>query len=473
MKDAHSERALLASLCQFGLDAYSDVDYITNECFNDQQNALVFDMLKKIIETGAKPDISLILSAANEMGFGSFFEKPEELGYIRSLFNLPVNLLNVGHYAVKLKKSYLLQKLRQTNLVIKKSLEEATGNESIEELLNIVEKPLSEILNSAYSVQNDEPKLIFDDMEDHIYRLMEDPSKYTGLKTGFEAYDRAIGGGIRRGNVDVVAGRPKSAKSTFGLQVGMNTANAGVPVLIIDTEMNMDGIKNRSIANQSGVDINEITSAEIKRKQDKFKRVIRAAQEKQKLPIYHINVSGRDFKSILAIIKKWIMKYVGRDENGKTKDCLIIYDYLKLTTSDDISKNMQEYQVLGFQMTELYNFMVKNDCPCLAFVQLNRDMDVSQSDRIKWLCTSFSKFLHKSDEEMADDVEARETPYNRKIEVECSRWGPGTEYGNYINMRVKGEFARIEPGPTRNELQQRTNFEPPDISASGTSADTA
>jgi replicative DNA helicase len=473
MKDQHSERALLASLCQFGFDAYSEVSYVTSECFEDQQNALVFDMLKKIIETGAQPDISLILSAANEMGFGAFFEKPEELGYLRSLFNLPVKISNVNHYAVKLKKIYLLKKLKMTNAVIKQSLDKATGDESIEELLGFIEQPLSDILNSAYNINNEEPESIFEEMEDHIYRLMDDNTKYTGLKTGIEAYDSAIGGGLRRGSVDVIAGRPKAAKSSCGLQIAINLANQGIPVLIVDTEMTIDGIRNRSIANQSGINVNEITSAAIKNKQDKFKRVIRAAQEKQGLPIYHINVSGRDFKKILAIIKKWIMKYVGRDSDGRLKDCLIVYDYLKLTTSEDISKNMQEYQVLGFQMTELYNFMVKNDCPCLAFVQLNRDMDVSQSDRIKWLCTSFTKFLHKSDEEMADDIAAREVPYNRKMEVECSRWGPGTEHGNYINIRVKGEFARIEPGPTRNELQQRTNFEPPDISTCGTGADTA
>ena len=127
---------------------------------------------------------------------------------------------------------------------------------------------------------------------------------------------------------------------------------------------------------------------------------------------------------------------------------------------------MQEYQALGFQMTELYNFMVKNDCACLAYVQLNREMDVSQSDRIKWLCTSFSKFLLKSPEEMAEDIAAGEkVPYNRKIEVEVCRFGPATEYGNYINVRMHGEFAKLDPGPTRNELYR--HFTPPDILTAG------
>lgn len=475
MKDAHSERALLASLCQFGLDAYSDVDYITNECFNDQQNALVFDMLKKIIDTGAKPDISLILSAANEMGFGTFFEKPEELGYIRSLFNLPVKLENINHYAIKLKKNHVLDKLKKITTIIKKDLENLSGEESIEEILGIAEKPIAEILNSAYGVESEEPELLFDDMENYVYELLEEDSKYKPLKTGNDAYDEAIGGGLRRGGVDVVAARPKTGKSSEGLQLGLNLAERGIPVLIVDTEMQISGQKNRAIANRSMVDINEITSGEIKKKQEKFKKVINAAKKDKGLPIYHINVSGRDFKTILAIMRKWIAKRVGRDETGRLNDCVIIYDYLKLTTSDDISKNMQEYQILGFQMTELYNFMVRNDCACRAFVQLNRDMDVSQSDRIKWICTSLTMFELKSDEEVADDIELGiNPPYNRKMRVECCRFGPGHEFGNYINIRMKGQFAKIDAGPTRDELrQQRNGFEPPDISASGTSTDTA
>ena len=72
-------------------------------------------------------------------------------------------------------------------------------------------------------------------------------------------------------------------------------------------------------------------------------------------------------------MRKWIYQHVGFDENGQTKDCLIVYDYLKLMGSESISSAMQEYQVLGFQITKLHNFMVKYDVPCLSFVQLNRD----------------------------------------------------------------------------------------------------
>lgn len=466
LKDIHYERAILSCICQFGLDAYSEVEYLDSECFSDQANAILFDVCKNIVDGGNKPDVASIMSVSNDMGFGKLFERDEEVGYIRSLFNFPASLSNSGMYGAKLKKLYTINKLMMASELIHADLSNLTGAESIDQIIATAENPISEITDKVFNIENSTPTQLCLGIEDYIYDVMEDPSKYSGLKTGFDAYDEAIGGGLRRGAVDVMGGRSKSGKSSHGLQVAVNLSSRGIPVLIIDTEMMASGQKNRVIANQSMVDVNEITSGEIQKKQEKFKKVIETARRIDKLPLYHINVSGRDFKSILSIMRQWIKKVVGRAPDGKLNDCVIIYDYLKLTTSDDISKNMQEYQALGFQMTELYNFMVKTDCACLAYVQLNREMDVSQSDRIKWLCTSFSKFLLKSPEEMAEDIAAGEkVPYNRKIEVEVCRFGPATEYGNYINVRMHGEFSKLDPGPTRNELYR--HFTPPDILTAG------
>jgi hypothetical protein len=149
---------------------------------------------------------------------------------------------------------------------------------------------------------------------------------------------------------------------------------------------------------------------------------------------------------------------VGFDDNGQTKDCLIVYDYLKLMGSESISSAMQEYQVLGFQITKLHNFMVKYDVPCLAFVQLNRDgitresTDVvSGSDRLIWLCTSFSIFKMKSDEEMADDGAEHG---NRKLVPVVARHGEGLDDGDYISMTMFGKYGKIDEGTTRNELHE-------------------
>lgn len=473
LSDLNYEKAYLASLFKYSEEAYASTSFITEGSFSDQSNAILFTICKKIIDSGNKPDLASILSTAKDMGFESAFSSKEDLTYVRAIANYPANIANVEMYAAKLKKIEIINDIATTCEAIKKDAQKLNGSEPVSTIVDLIDAPLNKIINGIFSSETDKPVRLFEDMEDYIYEVLESPDRFSGHKTGFPAYDEAIGGGLRRGGVDVIAGRPKSGKSSAGLQIGLNLANKNIPVLIVDTEMTVPGQKNRAIANQSMVDVNEFTSGEIKKKQEKLNKIIKTAQNKEGLPIYHINVSGKEFKSILAIISQWIRSVVGRDENGKTNDCLIVYDYLKLTTSEDLGKNTQEYQALGFQMTSLYNAMVKYDCPCLAFVQLNRDMEASQSDRIVWLCTSFTKFLLKSPEEMAEDVEnGINPPYNRKLEVAQSRFGPGTEFGNYINVRMRGQFAKLDPGPTRNEVEQgELEIEVPNILTVGNDTD--
>ena len=476
LSDTNSEKALLACLYRFGEEALSLVDYITEDCFTTQEHAVIFNVLKKSVESGLKPDLPTMINISKEIGFGSAFQAKDDLAYLRSISNYPASLVNTTSFGAKLKKIDLINKMDRTLLEIRSDIQNLSGSESISSILDMVDNPISRIMNNVYNVENAQPVKIFDGMEEYIYEVLDNPSKYTGISTGFTEYDRAIGGGLRRAGVDVIAARAKCGKSSMGLQIATNVANRGIPVLIVDTEMTVDGQRNRAIANQSMVDVNEITSAHIKSDQSKFDKVIQTAINKKDLPFYHINVAGKDFKTIINIMAQWVKSVVGRDENGKTNDCIIIYDYLKLTTSEDISRDMKEYQAIGFQMNELYNFMIKHDCPCLTFLQLNRDLEASQSDRIVWFCTSFAKFLKKEADDMAFDVEhGVPVPFNRKLIVTESRFGAGTE-NDYINLRILGKFAKIDDGPLRSTIESgeysgEPRFEAPDIVSAGFDTD--
>jgi len=51
---------------------------------------------------------------------------------------------------------------------------------------------------------------------------------------------------------------------------------------------------------------------------------------------------------LLALIKRYVYQQVGFDEKGKTKPCLVLLDYIKM--SDKVDKNSwveHEWQALG------------------------------------------------------------------------------------------------------------------------------
>lgn len=250
-----------------------------------------------------------------------------------------------------------------------------------------------------------------------------------------------------------------TGKSVFADNVALHVAkNLDIPVLMLDTEMSKEDHWNRIVANISDVPINEIATGRFADDPEKIDRVHQAVEKIKDIPYDYISIAGRPFEETLSIARRWVLKNVGYDENGRLKDCLIIYDYLKLMTSESINNNLAEFQVLGFQITQLHNFCVEYDVACLSFVQLNRDGitkestdAVSGSDRLIWLCTSFSIFKNKTEEEKAMDGV---TNGDKKLIPIVSRHGPGMEDEGYICLGMQGEFARINELGTIREIKR-------------------
>lgn len=247
-----------------------------------------------------------------------------------------------------------------------------------------------------------------------------------------------------------------TGKSVLALNIGSHIAEKiNVPVLYLDTEMMKEDQTNRMMAMLTETAINDIETG-------KFGQMVKADEviaiarkfEEANTPFYYKNISGKPFEDILAIMRRWLIKKVGLNDDGKAKPCVIIFDYLKLM-SDDGLMNLQEYQLLGFMMTGLHNFAVRYKLPVLSFMQLNRDginkesTDVaSGSDRIIWLCSNFSIYKKKSDEEMA---KSGKDSGNRKMVPIVARHGGDWNDGDYINMHMQGQFAKIVEGRTAYE----------------------
>ena len=454
--DIGSERAILAALCQHGIDAYISIsDIIDIESFVNTNNKLLFQCISHVINNDQKPDIASILSAAEQLDISDSINTPQELKYISSLYDFPVEQENTLKFATQLKKFEYARQIKKLTSQIHRKADKVTGKETIDEIINILESPVTDFLREDSGTEN--PEQIGEGVEDYVQFLKENKCDIIGIPTGFSRYDEAIGGGLRRKCVDLVSARPKVGKSVFADNVAFNVSSTGVPVLVLDTEMSKEDHLNRLIANISGVPINEVATGKFVDDPHKEDKVSEAVELLSNIPYSYASVAGKPFEQILNLIRRWVVQEVKTNEEGKTNECVIIYDYLKLMSSSSITNNIQEYQALGFQITSLHNLCVKLDVPCLSFVQLNRDGitkestdAVSGSDRLVWLCTSFSIFKAKSPEELAEDGP---NAGNRKLVPIVSRHGAGMDDGDYINMNMIGANAKLLEIATRNELK--------------------
>lgn len=248
-----------------------------------------------------------------------------------------------------------------------------------------------------------------------------------------------------------------TGKTLLADNIGFYIANNHkIPVLNMDTEMNVKDHINRILAMMTETEISSIETGKFSESPDQKNKLYNASKRLQETPLFYKTIAGKPFEEQLALMRRWIVKNVGLNDDGTAKECLIVYDYLKLMDSAGISQDMKEYQILGFMMTALHNFAVRYQIPILAFVQLNRDGitkestdTASGSDRIIWLCSNFSIFKRKSDEEIAEDGP---TNGNRKLLPLVSRHGGGLDDNDYINCNMKGWCAKITEGRTKLEI---------------------
>ena len=459
INNSASERAVLSELLNHGVDAYIDVDDIINvNTFDFEENQILYTCIEKVLSDSSSVDLPSLLSAAKDLGLDAIVEEEDSITGIKSLMDIDIELPNVRKHAVKLKKLEVARNIKNKVKQVISDISNVTGDETIDEILSIAESPIFAMSATLNGSVEDKPITLGKEVSEYVSHVEENPSSFLGLTSGFVRFDEAIGGGFRRKCVDLIAARPKTGKSMLADNVAIHIAEKlDVPVLVLDTEMSKEDHFNRVLANFSGVSINDIASGKFAESACEKEKVYGAVDRFDKIPIDYISIAGKPFEETLSIMRRWLFKNVGYDENGRIKDCMVIYDYLKLMDSGQISDSLKEYQVLGFQITQLHNFCVQYDCPCLSFVQLNRDgitkesTDVvSGSDRLVWLCSSFSIFKKKSDEEIAEDQGENG---NRKLVPVVTRHGAGLDDYDYINVAMLGDTARIIEKPTRNELK--------------------
>jgi replicative DNA helicase len=459
LSDNAAERAVLSGICRYGSHAYYDIaDMVQVSTFSDDTNAIIYKCLDYILKTddSTKLDLPSIYAAASHFKYPNL---QKESDYLRALFDFPIELSNVRKFAAKIRKLQIAKLLLNQLRLAQDKVSKVDGSESITQILGIAEETVFDF-TSLLSDNDEQPKIIGDGLVEYLEYLGENPVSQLGIKTGFDRYDKAIGGGLRRGTVNVIAARSKAGKTILSDNMGYHIAkNEHIPVLNMDTEMLKEDHIHRMTAMRSSVCIDDIETGQFAQFPSMKKKVIDAGKEISKHPYFFKSISGRAFEDQLAIMRRWVVKEVGLNTDGTAKDCVIIYDYLKLMDSKGISSDLKEYQVLGFMMTALHNFAVRYKLPILVLMQTNRDgltkesVDTaSGSDRIIWLCSNYTLYKKKSPEEIAEDGPEKG---NRKLKVVVSRHGEGSDDNDYINCIFEGHYARITEGKSKLELDNQ------------------
>lgn len=454
LKDVAAERLVLSSLFKHGEKYYYEIDgFLKSNNFTSGINQILFDVLTEQIRVNkVNPSISAVLAKTQTIDT-NLITKYDLSEYLENLTNENLSIEEGVSFAKKVAKISLIRNLQATLLNTASSLGTVNNDESLRDILVRVEQPLSNFttdLVSGFKTVN-----LVEFLPSFAEKIPNNKNVSRGIPSGLPLWDKTIGGGLRVG-VNLVGARSGQGKSFLGINVANHTINQNIPTLYLDTELSEEITLTRFTALISGETIDDIEGGTAN-----LINIDKAIKKLKDKKFFYHNISGTHHSHWISEIRKWIIKDVGFKPDGSAKDCLVVLDYIKVMDLTD-GNMMKEYQYLGQIITDLHNCCVKFNLPILSLVQLNRDGinnsgegTLADSDRLLRLCSSFSIFRKKEEEDLVADPSKNG---NRKILTVKSRFGAGMDEGEYINMKCDFSRGLIQEG--QSNINNRTKATP-------------
>jgi len=420
-----------------------DVDghWITAEDFQYTSSRCIYSAIVDLASGSGQIDKIVLESKISEM-FRPYYKRKQEAirRCIEKLFATdPVENLSV--YA-KIVVNSAVKRRAKRHL---KSMSRAVDDiEDYQDLISHFETSVAKF--SVEQLKTSEITKVGENFDKWIQERIDrcKKGKSLGISSGLDYYDEAIGGGFRRGTIDIIAARAKTGKSFLAFNIAWNVAKQNIPVLYLDTELDEDSQMDRLISIMSGVPIKYLETGKFLRNSKMKTRVKKARKAIRTLPLDYVEIKGWPIRKQISYIRSWFARIVGKGEDGLYKPALVILDYLKIMDLSDKGNNMAEWEALGHNMSSLHNLMGELQSPMFTMVQQNRigieedhEGTISGSDRLSWFCDSLAIMARRRGEDIIADYEnpernEGEEPANLLLKVRLSRFGSGNEDGEYI-----------------------------------------
>lgn len=187
-----------------------------------------------------------------------------------------------------------------------------------------------------------------------------------GVSTGLSDVDEFIGG-LRKGELMVVAGRPSMGKTAFALRIAREVARHS-PVLLVSLETSRRTVADRLICLETGLSQDVLRqkrygSVSLTRHQDEIDRLI-ASQ------LFVVDRRGTTSEQVEA--EAWRMSRSGLG--------LVVIDYLTLL-ADRHERGMSTSDHIGAISRRLQAMAGNLDVPVIVLSQLNRDVERREGNR--------------------------------------------------------------------------------------------
>lgn len=327
---------------------------IISDYFFDIVNRGVFDVICELYKNDNMVDEIIVI---DKLLTSTFIDKNIVELYIKNIVDNFVTTNNISKHVSILKEKYQLRSIIiSSEKAIINSYSQLNSNEIICSINNDLFNISKKITNvKFYNIKEILPSVF---LQIETYKTKGEVS---GLTTGFNILDKATTG-LHPGDLVIVAGRPGTGKTSFGLSIALNNIICNKKVLFFSIEMSKEQIVQRILCMHACVNLHKLRGGSLVKSD-----LIKLGQTNDTLMMKNFIICDKAGISINEI-KNNINLYL----NNNTID-LVVIDYLQLIKCSGKFENRQvEVSSISKELKELSKNI---NCPVIALSQLSRAVE--------------------------------------------------------------------------------------------------
>ncbi len=357
-----AEQAVLGGLLINPVAWDQVADVVRQEDFYRPDHQLIFAAIAGIAGEGKPADVVTVSGYLERNGQ---LENAGGLAYLSSIARDTPTAANVRAYAQIVRERSLMRQLIEAGTQIASAVYNNDGT-SARDLVDRAEQRVFEIAEGSFRgregarpVRDLLPAVI-----DQIDEWHTNPDKLRGLPTGFTDFDK-ITGGLRGGDLVIIAGRPSMGKTTLAVNMAEYAAvhpGTRASVALFSMEMPSEQVITRMLASVGGVPLSSLRSGRIS--DDDWVRITSATSQLSEAKIFVDETPALNPTELRARARRV------KREHGLH---LIVVDYLQLMQVPGTQENRAtEIAEISRGLKALAKEL---QVPVIALSQLNRAVE--------------------------------------------------------------------------------------------------
>jgi replicative DNA helicase len=355
-----AEQAVIGALL-LNNDAIDRIGALKAQHFYREDHQAIFAEIVQCIEKGQPADVITVWEKLEARG-GAFLA--ELLPYLNQIAQNTPSAANIARYSEIVTERALLRGLMH----VTSKADEMARNPQGMTADQVLDRAMSMLSMLAERRARNEPKMISALLTEFVDAT---DKRATGLEaampTRIDSLDRVLNGGLRGGQLVIVAGRPSMGKTALAKQVGLNLAET-YSVLMFSMEMSGEELVGRALANRGSIALSHLLGRIGADDAQAWQAVTHGCAQLEPLRF------GIDETPAITLLELRMKAKAWKRRHGLD---VIIVDYLGLMSGGDGDKRSEQ---IGSYSRGLKALAKELDIAVIALAQLNRKSE-DRSDR--------------------------------------------------------------------------------------------